>query len=52
MMINSALIGLVILIIVVALYFYLKKNVKDKKNLSENLNAENTTFDQRHPEKD
>lgn len=52
MMINSTLIGLVVLILVVALYFYLKKNAKDKKAMSQDLNAENTTPDHHHPDKD
>ena len=51
-MINSTLIGLVVLILVVALYFYLKKNAKDKRAMSQDLNAENTTPDHHHPDKD
>lgn len=50
-MINSTLIGLVVLILVVALYFYLKKNAKDKKTMSKNLNSEKTTLNQHHPDK-
>ena len=52
MMINYALIGLVVLILVVALYFYLKKNAKDKKAMGQDLNAENTTTDHHHPDKE
>ncbi len=51
-MINYSIIGLVLLIVVIALYLYLKKNAKDKKAMSEELNVENTTSDHHHPDKD
>jgi uncharacterized membrane protein len=52
MMVNSSIIGLVVLIIVVALYFYFKKNAKDKKEMSETLNADKTTTDFNNPDKE
>jgi len=51
-MVNISLIGLVILFIMIALYFFFKKNAKDKKSLVEKLNEENITIDHHNPEKE
>ena len=45
-MINYSIIALVILILVVLLWLFLKKNKKDKKSLSETLNANETQPDE------
>ena len=47
-MINYSIIGIVVLVLLVALYFYFKRNAKDKKELNEKLNADNITTNHYH----